>query len=623
MSSDSEESIYYISDQDSTDENPEIEIIIQEKLRIYPNQPYAIKILLGEHFQKFRKIFFKTYQNSNYSYYKGVQKELKNNLYPYNSLITKNSYIMEEIKHLYKLLKNYYKEKYFNKTYLINYLDDLKILNNSKFLYQTPRNEIETLNDIERKMEIIRHLQHHLNTSIIDRIQKDYFEENIKYNDKIYTKIMYEYLVIKDEIYKRMSLNELREKLSNSKNSFKLRRPIGGFNFFTYIPIICKGYCLKEAEIFIEELKKSILGHLNKEECDFCKEIFDNYDNISEQIKCLYIKTCIFAHNINEIIFHPLMFLTFNNYYPKETNKKNEYPPDISNILKMSTIPKEFLCKKKYIRQIFNGSEKDKLEILNNLSKYAKNRNLFGNKCFLSQYKTQPCLILKENFIDISNHISKCPYYHNVLEKRRIKKTPLNRICNKVIENKKWKINNNCKLNEDCDKFITRNELFFDERNYRKLYPCTSNIYCEKGALCPRKHATDIKVNEIYLPENKKKLLKKDLNNLINKEKTIQKNIRTFKKVTCIVCFEYQELNFFYIFQKCTHVLCQKCFDIYKMCPACPFDENNIELKVSLCIDYNLNEQNKTLSSISESSSSELSDSVSESNDIIDVEDII
>ena len=212
-------------------------------------------------------------------------------------------------------------------------------------------------------------------------------------------------------------------KLSNSKSSYKLRRPIDNFNFYTYIPILCKGYCLKEADIFLKEFKRAIKNHLDKEECSRCEEILNNYNKVEEQMKCLYVKTCIFAHNINEIIFHPLMFLTFNNYYPKELQKKTEFPKEIQEILEMPVLPDEFLNRKKSIRQIFKESQKEMKQIFNSLKEYAKKRNLYGNKCFLPKYKTQPCLELKENFnIDISNHMSKCPNYHNILEKRRNKK---------------------------------------------------------------------------------------------------------------------------------------------------------------------------------------------------------
>ena len=219
MSSDSDENIHYISDQESADDNPEIELIIREKFKLYPNQKYAVKILLSEHFQKFRNTFFKTYENNHLSYIQGVKNEIRNNLNPYRIFVKKSPQISEDLKNLYELLKNYYKEKNFNNDFFINYFLDLKKSHKSKsnLLYQLPSNVIETLNDIERRVEIIRHLRHHLNTTIRDRIQKNFYQEKVKFNDKIDTKIMYKYLVIKDDAYKNMTFDELEEKIKIQK----------------------------------------------------------------------------------------------------------------------------------------------------------------------------------------------------------------------------------------------------------------------------------------------------------------------------------------------------------------------------------------------------------------------
>ena len=34
---------------------------------------------------------------------------------------------------------------------------------------------------------------------------------------------------------------------------------------------------------------------------------------IEEELKIIYLKTCIFSHNINECLFHPLVYHTFKN----------------------------------------------------------------------------------------------------------------------------------------------------------------------------------------------------------------------------------------------------------------------------------------------------------------------
>ena len=133
-------------------------------------------MLLSEHFQKFRNKFFQTYQNNHRSYLTGVRNEIRNNLNPYRIFIKKNP-ITDELKELYELLKNYYKERNFNNLFFINYFQDLEKSHKSKskLLYQLPSDETEIINDIERRVEIIRHLRHHLNTTIRDRIQKNFF----------------------------------------------------------------------------------------------------------------------------------------------------------------------------------------------------------------------------------------------------------------------------------------------------------------------------------------------------------------------------------------------------------------------------------------------------------------
>jgi len=172
-----EENYHVISDQDSTDDKPQIESIIRETSKKFQNESYIIKILLSDHYKDFRRKFFEGIRHTNKSIFQAIKKEIRNNLNPYRIFLEKNTEISKEVKELYELLKGYYKERNFNNTFFINYFKDLEEAHkkkNSKISSMLPKDEIETLNDIQRKVTIIRTLRHYLNTTICDRIQINY-----------------------------------------------------------------------------------------------------------------------------------------------------------------------------------------------------------------------------------------------------------------------------------------------------------------------------------------------------------------------------------------------------------------------------------------------------------------
>jgi hypothetical protein len=222
-------------------------------------------------------------------------------------------------------------------------------------------------------------------------------------------------------------------------------------------------------------------------------------------------------------------------------------------------------------------------KIFDLLEEYARNKGLYGNCCYLSEYKTNPCPIkFKPNSNDYYEHMRKCPYYHSNLEKRRINKNSENEICKEAIKDGKWTVNEeekvNCSKNDYCNKFHTRNELFFDEKNYRKLYPCTDHYYCEKGDLCPKKHPTDIKIEEIYLPLENKNELERRLIKLIEKDEKIKRTIDLFSRVVCKACLNYidgEHGRNIYFFKSCSHAICSFCYEHYKSCPFCGLNEDN------------------------------------------------
>ena len=216
----SEEDIHYISDQDSTDDKPQIESIIKEKTNVFKNESYIIKILLSEHHRNLCSNFFFGIRLVHNSVHQAIKREIRNCLNPYRIFVSKDKEIQKELKELFGLLKGYYKEKNFNETFFINYFKYLKAANNdkkiAKFVNMLPKDEIETLNDLQRKVTIIRSLRHYLNTSIRDRLQINYKKKKHMYSEDEFN-IMYKYMVIKKEKLSLMKEKELDEYMINKK----------------------------------------------------------------------------------------------------------------------------------------------------------------------------------------------------------------------------------------------------------------------------------------------------------------------------------------------------------------------------------------------------------------------
>ena len=602
----SEEDVHYISDQDSGDDKPQIESIIKEKTKIFKNESYAIKIMLSEHHQKVRSEFFTKVRRVHSGIYQAIKREIRNCLNPYR-IFGKDIQIKKELQELYELLKVYYKEKNFNNTFFINYFTDLEKAHNkeskSKFVNMLPKDEIETLNDIQRKVVIIRNLRHYLNTSIRDRLQINYEQKKEIYEEDDFI-MMYKYMTIKQEKFSEMGDEELMKYISNKKGSYKLRRPLNDFNVYNYLPILCKGYCQKEAKLFIQFFQGQFQSHAS--ECTICKDLLENFEEVENQIKSLYTKTCIFSHNINEIMFHPLVFNSFSNPSFYLTQLKKEEINGLKNLVDTNK-PSEKYMKFKNVntRMIYNPADNGMKEIFNKLKEYSSKNDLYGNKCYFPDYKTQKCPLelFMPNTQDFSLHINKCKFYHSSLEKRRNKKIKENEICKEVIKGGKWRNdeeNIKCQNFDDCNKFHTRNELFYDKRNYRKLYPCSyTSKYCERGTLCPRKHPTDMKIEEIYLPLKSKNELERELKKLIDKEKRMKNSENKISKIQCKSCLNYIDGidgKNLYIFKNCNHIICSECFKYFNLCPLCGFnkeDNNEEEGFIFIQLDYELKPQIK------------------------------
>ena len=582
-----EEPYHVISDQESDDEKPGIKSIIIEKCKIFQNESDAVKILLSDHYMDFRLKFF---DKSNIIVQE-IQRQIRNLLNTYRIYLDKekDDVTYKELQELNGLLKSYYKDAFFDNVFFVNYFKDIREMNKIKKKYITnyPKDEIETLNDIERKVKIVKDLKHYLNLKITDKIQIN-FDSKDHYYQNPYKELKFNYLVIDEDVFSKMNEEQLKENISDKNASYNLRRPLNTYIAYNYIPILCRGSCLKEAKEFNDSFEKWIINHITKEECERCVEIKNNLNKIKSQIISLYMKTCVFSHNRNEIMFHPLMLFTmssFDHFYKKELRKAPN--KKIEKIVRSNIIPQLF--KKAHYEMQCIYEPQGMKSIYNTLLEYSKKSGLYIDCCFKNEFKTQRCQInFKPKNNDYDSHISRCPYYHSNLEKRRMYKIIENEICKKAIENGGWVINNEekieCENGDYCNKFHTRNELFFDERNYRKLYPCNAPYFCEKSDLCPKKHGIDIKINEIYLPKKEKEELKEKLEKIKEKEKKIQEKLKLFKLVQCVSCLNYidgiQNRNMI-SFLNCSHKICSECYDDFQPCPICGFIkdfENHSEL---------------------------------------------
>ena len=638
-------------EEESEEEISSTESLIRERSKVFNNEKDAIRILLSDHFKKSFSKFFSNVKNTYNSVYQSIKQEIRNCLNPYRIWLKNKNNILEndkEFKDLYESLKRYYKDKNFNNVFFINYFTDLKEAQNaqpkSKFVKFLPKNEIETLNDIERKVETIKRLKSYLFSNIKDRLQINYQKYKENFNEDEFT-MMYKYLVIKPDKYSSMDEKKLFENII-SRKSQRLRRPLNDINY-NYLPIFCKGHCKKEADLFIQHLLREIVN--NHKDCQECFIIRKNIESIQSQIRSLYLKTCIFSHNIEEILFHPLYFLSFeNNANYNSVFQKSEKNIDIDDELTQTkTIPTYYLSKRKFpLRKIFNDNNESMKEIFQLLQNYSNKINLFGGSCFMPEIKTKKCPLdlFKPDKKDLINHMKRCPFYHNELEKRRTKKIIKNKICPNVLINGRWKDDIsliNCKNGENCQYFHTRNELFYDERNFRKLYTCNNEYFrvidslnfCPNVEICPRKHPIDIKINEIYLPSEQKRELERELTRLKQKGMKLNQKMKTIKKIECNCCLNYidgKENRNFVFFRNCHHIICTKCYELYKFCPICGLKPDEDMVIIYLDINNNIKneeseeseheDENESIDKEESNESNEINNNNDDDDEIIDSE---
>ena len=587
------------------------------------------KILGDRHFQRFF--------NKDYEFFIKIELDniisplqIKKNKYEFDPYEIKEEEILNNKDKLFlnlcDSLVKYYKTNGINQNFFKNYFNQLSEKLKSdviNFKGSLPVSVIEILNDIQFKVEIIKQLRFYLSTNLIGRAST-YFEQNkISYSEED-AFIIFNYKIMNEETFKNSSFSKLVE--LNGKKGKKLRRPIGSqYNCFNYLPILCQGQCKEAAKdnfnkicIFIQSRHnkynpndyplKNIVE--NYEECKSCCHYLDDNSNLintirdklEEEINIMYYRTCIFCHNKNEYLFHPLIYHTsknkiYNNFKIELFQDDNCVPYD-KKFLKID------FDEKFELRELYIPDNLDIQRIIRFLEKYNSKNSVLDRIMNLPDIKTKVCPLLSKEQI-LNHDYSKCPYYHNkLLERRRNLIIKYNDICpekiikvnvekGKKIEWKTFKDLKDDNHKDDCEYYHNRNEVFFDRRNYRKIYNCPYK-YCVLGELCPYKHPSDIKINEIYLPEKYREELRKKQQELIKLNYEISEKLKKMPK--CIICRNVLGLKF--VVCENEHPFCDNC-QIYCInnCKVCHSTKNyiiNLTKNQSLNLPKYLSVTNKT-----------------------------
>ena len=154
---------------------------------------------------------------------------------------------------------------------------------------------------------------------------------------------------------------------------------------------------------------------------------------------------------------------------------------------------------------------KDLRNIGDTLTKLKTNFNI--QNFSLDTFKTIICP--NKDSCDNAN----CLYYHNELERRRLRQYE-NTLCSHVNDGIKYLSPSNCGEGEECKHCHTKNELYYHPLNYKK--EVCKRVHCTYGSLC-----SDIHINELPLTELKitKKMLKKENKDLNRENVNLLNNI--------------------------------------------------------------------------------------------------
>lgn len=434
-------------------------------------------------------------------------------------------------------------------------------------------NSEEIINEISHFYFIKKTLDFYSSKSLRDILFNRNFRSDEEFIISKHLKnIYFQHKIIKDiEVPGSLSYSKLKYYLEGPQ---QLRRPVDKeYNHYRYIPILCRNFC--------EENFNNFYGKLSLEE----KNILDKNEEIFYSIKFYFLKNCIFAHNYSEVNFHPFKYKT------KICKNKNCQLKGVSCYLdhNKDEFVQIFVISQfsEILLEIEKLIETEKNKNYEMLKKFSVNNKLIesfdGFDIF--NFKTQPCKKGK-----LCADIKKCKFYHNNFERRRDFQTlqtlhkisgkteksyyQNNQPCETIFKEGKWLNPELCPKTDACEYFHTRNELFYDIRNFRKIYECPnekSDGECFYSLICPYKHSFNINTSELYLPKKEKK----EIEDLLGKFKTLSKEYETLQKkisenkIICLNCKNYI-VGRMAVF-KCGHNLCEYCVSSENKLEDCVF----------------------------------------------------
>jgi hypothetical protein len=330
-------------------------------------------------------------------------------------------------------------------------------------------NEIYIVNSILKSLEYFK-----------DKSIKNLLIFNSERNDELFNHIK-----IKNEFRLKDLNSDYMEDLILHENFVRQIIPIKDHYSYLFLP--CNGYCLKLLGYFLKLLNSS---NILTEEEYFNLNRAETY-NILRRI---FISYCIFSHNDNEMNYHPLLYQTRLCHVEFCEADDCTYAHGVNELTMLYRMTK--FSNLVYTLQILkDGNYSEDLMLISGES--SSTINPFPREL----YKTIPCRHGKE-----CKDKRECFYFHFDLEKRRnpnIYKIVNNMPCSKVYVNGKWDDVKLCDNKENCQYFHTKNELFYDRRNIKRVYNCPNEDNCG-NEYCPYKHFEDIEYNELNIPDCEK-----------------------------------------------------------------------------------------------------------------------
>ena len=281
------------------------------------------------------------------------------------------------------------------------------------------RNAIEILNKVIYYFEILKNFLHYRNFDLRGYINRSFSPSTFNIVNQDYIRDILQYKVI--ETNKPISLEKF------NKDNEDLRRPIDleKNEYYRYLPLDCV-----DNKIFCRKLKEILENY--KINFDNLKNEY-NQDPYTELELCIKMK-CIFSHNREEIIYHPLNYKTSLCFSQNVCQNKKRCTLAhnekelilLFNLNNFSSIIEEINC-------LIDPNNNVHGLLYNHFLNNSLNETLSDDLLFI---KTTAC---KSQLL--CNDFKLCYNYHNLLEKRRDPTKFINldnTICEQVFINKKW-----------------------------------------------------------------------------------------------------------------------------------------------------------------------------------------